>query len=165
MKMQDRSLASLSGLRTWGCPELWCRLQMRLRPSVAVAVAKAGSCNPDSTPNLGTYICHGCGHPPPPPPKKKVTVKVMPQIPASSSQAQRNWGLSSWRQQHQLYFQLQIGPKERAKSMRTKEGTNTARERDMDKGCEVGIGEPVGAEPGGTHRGSRRATRAGCSEQ
>ena len=44
---------------------------MRLRPSVAVAVAKAGSCNPDSTPNLGTYICHGCGHPPTPPPKKK----------------------------------------------------------------------------------------------
>ena len=38
MRMQVRSLASLSGLRTQRCHELWCRLQIRLRPHVAVAV-------------------------------------------------------------------------------------------------------------------------------
>ena len=34
-----RSLASLSGLRILRCHELWCRLQMRLRSGIAVAVA------------------------------------------------------------------------------------------------------------------------------
>ena len=34
-------------------------------PSVAVAVAEAGSCSSDSIPNLGTSICRKCG------PKKK----------------------------------------------------------------------------------------------
>ena len=38
MKMQDRSLALLSGLRIQHSCELWCRLQMRLRSWVAVAV-------------------------------------------------------------------------------------------------------------------------------
>ena len=38
MRMQVRSLASLSGLRTQCCRELWCRLQMQLRLHVAVAV-------------------------------------------------------------------------------------------------------------------------------
>ena len=33
-----RSLASLSGLAIWRCCELWCRLQMRLRSGVAVAL-------------------------------------------------------------------------------------------------------------------------------
>ena len=28
------SLASLSGLRIWRCPELWCRLQGRLDPAL-----------------------------------------------------------------------------------------------------------------------------------
>ena len=32
------SLALLSGLRIQRCCELWCRLQMRLRSGVAVAV-------------------------------------------------------------------------------------------------------------------------------
>ena len=31
MRMRVRSLASLSGLRIWRCPELWCRSQMKLR--------------------------------------------------------------------------------------------------------------------------------------
>ena len=38
MRMQVRSLASLSGLRIWHCCEQWCRLQTWLRSWVAVAV-------------------------------------------------------------------------------------------------------------------------------
>ena len=38
MRMQVRSLASLSGLRIRCCHELWCRLQMQLGSWVAVAV-------------------------------------------------------------------------------------------------------------------------------
>ena len=38
MRTQVRSLASLSGLRIWCCHELWCRSQMQLGFSVAVAV-------------------------------------------------------------------------------------------------------------------------------
>ena len=37
------SLASLSGLRTWCCHELWCRSQTRLRSRVAVALVQASS--------------------------------------------------------------------------------------------------------------------------
>ena len=45
MKVWIQSLAMLSGLRTQSCGELWCRLQMRLRSCVAMAVAvvQAGS--------------------------------------------------------------------------------------------------------------------------
>ena len=32
MRMQVRSLASLSGLRIWCCRELWCRLQFQSDP-------------------------------------------------------------------------------------------------------------------------------------
>ena len=39
MRTQVQSLASLSGLRIWHCPELWCRLQMQLGSCVAVALA------------------------------------------------------------------------------------------------------------------------------
>ena len=38
MRMQVRSLSSLSALRIWYCRELWCRSQTRLRSGVAVAV-------------------------------------------------------------------------------------------------------------------------------
>ena len=38
MRMSVQSLAQLSGLRIWHCCELWCRLQMRLRSGVAVAL-------------------------------------------------------------------------------------------------------------------------------
>ena len=41
MKMRVQSLASLSRLRIQHCRELWCRLQMRLGSSIAVAVAVA----------------------------------------------------------------------------------------------------------------------------
>ena len=39
MRMQVRSLASLSGLRIWRCHDLWCRLQTLLRSCIAVAAA------------------------------------------------------------------------------------------------------------------------------
>ena len=38
MRMQVRSLASLSRLRIWRCPELWCRSQRRLGSGVAAAL-------------------------------------------------------------------------------------------------------------------------------
>ena len=73
--MQVGSLASLSGLKDpmlpgdaakvsdaaqiQHCCELWCRLQMRLGSHVAVALVEAGGYSSDSTPSLGTSICHG----------------------------------------------------------------------------------------------------------
>ena len=38
MRLQVRSLASLSGLRIWCCRELWCRSQTWLGSHIAVAV-------------------------------------------------------------------------------------------------------------------------------
>ena len=61
MRTWIQPLASLSGLRILCSPELWCRLQTWLRSGVAVAVVEAGNCNSDSTPSLGTSICHRCG--------------------------------------------------------------------------------------------------------
>ena len=66
MRLEVRSLASLSGLRIWHCHELWCRSQTRLTSDVAVVVVYASSCSSDWTPSLGTSICHGCG------PKKQI---------------------------------------------------------------------------------------------
>ena len=43
------------------CCELWCRLQTWLGSGIAVATVEAGSCGSDSTPNLGTSMCCGCG--------------------------------------------------------------------------------------------------------
>ena len=63
MRMQVRSLASLSGLRIWCCSELWCMSQTRLRSGVAVVQASGYSS--DLPPRLGTSICHRCD------PKKK----------------------------------------------------------------------------------------------
>ena len=65
MKMQIWSLASLRGLSIWCCPEL----RMWLGSGMAVAVVSAGSSSTDSTPSLGTSICHWCG------PKKAKTNK------------------------------------------------------------------------------------------
>ena len=39
MRMWVRSVASLSGLKTWCCHRLQCRLQRRLESSVTVAVS------------------------------------------------------------------------------------------------------------------------------
>ena len=61
MRLQVRPLAPLSGLRIRRCRELWCRSKTRFESGIAVAVAKAGSCSSDSSPSLGTSICHRCG--------------------------------------------------------------------------------------------------------
>ena len=61
MRMQVPSLASLSELRIWHCCELQHRLQMQLRSSVTMALARAGSYSSNSTPSLGISICHRCG--------------------------------------------------------------------------------------------------------
>ena len=59
MRTWVRSLASLSGFQHFH--ELWCRSQTQLGSCMAVAVVQAGSCSSDSTPSLGTSVCHGCG--------------------------------------------------------------------------------------------------------
>ena len=57
MRFRVRALVLLSGLRIRHCHELWCRLQTRLRPCIAIAVVQASSCSCNSTPSLGTSIC------------------------------------------------------------------------------------------------------------
>ena len=59
MRMQVRTLASLSGLRIQSCSELWYRLKACLGSGVAVAVAQTSSYSSSSTPRLGTSICRG----------------------------------------------------------------------------------------------------------
>ena len=59
MRMRVRSLTSISGLRIQPCCELWCKPQMWLRSSVAVAMARSYSSN--LTPSPGTSIYHRCG--------------------------------------------------------------------------------------------------------
>ena len=56
-----QSLALLNGFRIWCCRELLWRLHMRLGSSIAVAVAQASTFSSNSTPSLGTFICHGHG--------------------------------------------------------------------------------------------------------
>ena len=55
VQLQVRSLALLSGLRIRRCRELWYTLQTRLESHVA------SSYSSNSTPSLGTSICHGFG--------------------------------------------------------------------------------------------------------
>ena len=80
MRMQVRSLASLSGLRIRHCRELWCRSQRRLRSHVAVAVVQAGSCSSNLSPSLGTSICHEYG-----PKKTKKRVALVSGVQQSES--------------------------------------------------------------------------------
>jgi len=47
VRLQVRSLASLSGLRIRYCHELWCRSQTRLGSGVAMVVVYASSCSSD----------------------------------------------------------------------------------------------------------------------
>ena len=54
VRVQVRSLALHSELRTQCCHELWWRLKMWLGSGVAVA----GSCSSDSTPSPSTSMCH-----------------------------------------------------------------------------------------------------------
>ena len=81
MRMQVRSLASLSGLRILHCCELWCRSQTQLGSGVAVAVTSAGNYSSNSTPRLGIFICHGCG-----PKKTKAGGKKKIETPNSESE-------------------------------------------------------------------------------
>ena len=53
--MQVRSLTSISGLRIWGCRELWCRLQMRLGSGVAVAPIQPFQLPRDPITTNGTF--------------------------------------------------------------------------------------------------------------
>ena len=52
--LRVQSLPLLSGLRIWCRHELWCRLKMRLRSCVAVALVLADGCSSDSTPSHGS---------------------------------------------------------------------------------------------------------------
>ena len=58
MRMQVRSLASLSGSGIRHCHKLWCRSQTQLGSRVVVTVVQAASCSSYLTPSLGTSICH-----------------------------------------------------------------------------------------------------------
>ena len=60
VRLQVRFLALITGLRIQRCRELWCRLKMRLRSSVAVAVVQPRSCSSNLTPSLVSSICYGC---------------------------------------------------------------------------------------------------------
>ena len=62
-RLRVQSLASLSKLRIQHCSELWCRSQKWLRSGIAVALAQACIYSSDSTPTLGTSICHRCSMP------------------------------------------------------------------------------------------------------
>ena len=50
--------ALFSGIRIQHCCEPWCRSQTWLGSHIAVAMAQAGKYSSDSTPSLGTSICH-----------------------------------------------------------------------------------------------------------
>ena len=55
-------LVSLSRLRIWHYHKLWCRSQMWLGFSVAVAMTQVSTCSSNSTPSLGTAMCHRCSN-------------------------------------------------------------------------------------------------------
>ena len=59
MRLWVLSLASLNGLMICCCCELWCRLQMQLGSSVAVALVKAGGYSSNSTLSLGPLYATG----------------------------------------------------------------------------------------------------------
>ena len=69
MDIIHEDVGLISGLKSWSGRELWCRLQTWLGSRVAVALVKAGTYSSDSTPSLGTSICHRCG------PKKQTKKK------------------------------------------------------------------------------------------
>ena len=52
-----RSLASLSGLRIWCCPELWCRLWMHLGSGIPVLWCRPAAVAPIRPLAWGTSIC------------------------------------------------------------------------------------------------------------
>ena len=77
MWLRVRSLASLGGMGIRRCQDLWCRSQTQLGSRVAVAVVWVDSCSSDSTPSLGTSICHQWG------PKKRQKEKEGVEVKSS----------------------------------------------------------------------------------
>ena len=75
--MRVQFLALVSGLKIRHCRELGVGHRCSLDPSLLwlwlgpAVVAQAGRCSSDSTPNLGTSICHECS----PKEKKKRQIK------------------------------------------------------------------------------------------
>ena len=61
MRTQVRWLTSLSGLRIRRCLKLWCRSQMQLRTSIAVAVVAGLQLQFCFDPSLGISIGHRRG--------------------------------------------------------------------------------------------------------
>ena len=61
MRIQVQSLALLSGRKSRIAVTCGVGRRCKLRSHVAVAVAQAGNCSSNSTPSLGTSICHRCG--------------------------------------------------------------------------------------------------------
>ena len=59
MRMQVRSLASLSGLRIWCCHELWCRSWRSSDPGLLWLWYRPAAASLIQT-SLGTSICHQC---------------------------------------------------------------------------------------------------------
>ena len=139
------SLASLSGLRIWHCHKMWCRSQTRLGSGVAVSVAQACSYSSDSTPSLGTSVCHGCG------PKKRTKKEwqgryslVVHQVkdPALSLQRLGSllWcGFDPWPLNfHMLQLQEREGGRKREKE-REREREKERKERRKEKTRESSI--------------------------
>ena len=87
MRMQVRSMDSLSGLRIWHGHELWCKLQTLFGSRIAVAVEQAGSCSSDWTSSLVTSMCHTCG----PQKQKTTTKKIVNQIHQKYSKNNISW--------------------------------------------------------------------------
>ena len=56
MRMQVRSLASLSGLRIWRCRELRCGSQTKLRSDVATGYGVGPNLQHTEVPRLGTEL-------------------------------------------------------------------------------------------------------------
>ena len=61
MGFQVQSLASLGGLGSHRCHELWCKSQTWLRSHVAVAVAQTNGYSSNSNPSQGTSMCREYG--------------------------------------------------------------------------------------------------------
>ena len=74
MRMQVRSLASLSGLRIRRCHELWCKSHDAARIWCCCGCGVAAGHSSDRTPSLGTSMCCWCG--PKKTKKKKAKRKV-----------------------------------------------------------------------------------------
>ena len=99
MRLQVRSLASLSALKIWHCRELWCKSQTRLGSGIAMALAQASNCSSDSIPSLGTSICLGCS---PRKDKKRQKRKNWEISPRKPHKEDTVWHKISWSYAHNI---------------------------------------------------------------